>query len=57
MSQQIQPCISPREYLRLERQSEYKSECIAHLPSIDCSLVLNEVYDRINFDPNQRVRR
>src|SRR5712691_10025573 len=26
MSQQIKPFISPQEYLRLERQSEYKSE-------------------------------
>ena len=28
MSQQIQPYISPQEYLRLERQSEYKSEYV-----------------------------
>lgn len=28
MSQQIQPHISPQEYLRLERQSEYKSEYV-----------------------------
>ena len=28
MSQQIQPFISPQEYLRLERQSEYKSEYV-----------------------------
>lgn len=27
----------------------------AHLPSIDCSLVLSEVYDRINFEPNSSV--
>ena len=29
----------------------------APLPSIDCSLLLSEVYDRINFDPTQRVQR
>ena len=29
----------------------------ARLPSVDCSLVLSEVYDRISFDPNHRVRR
>ena len=28
MSQQIQPYISPQEYLRLERQSDYKSEYV-----------------------------
>lgn len=28
MSQQIQPYISPQEYLRLERQSEFKSEYV-----------------------------
>src|ERR1700704_4809036 len=28
MSQQIVPCVSPEEYLRLERQSEYKSEYV-----------------------------
>ena len=28
MSQQIQPYISPEEYLRLERQAEYKSEYV-----------------------------
>lgn len=27
----------------------------AHLPSIECSLQLNEVYDRISFEPNRRV--
>jgi Uma2 family endonuclease len=26
------------------------------LPSIDCSLQLSEVYDRISFDPHQHVR-
>jgi hypothetical protein len=26
-----------------------------HLPSIDCSLQLNRVYDRISLEPNRRV--
>jgi Uma2 family endonuclease len=30
---------------------------VVRLPSIDCSLVLSEVYDRLSFDPNHRVRR
>jgi Uma2 family endonuclease len=29
----------------------------AQLPSIDCSLLLSEVYDRISFEPNRRVPR
>ncbi len=35
------------EYLTLDRS--------AHLPSIDCSLALSEVYHRISFEPEQRV--
>ena len=35
------------EYLTLDSK--------VHLPSIDCSLLLSEVYDRISFEPNRRV--
>lgn len=37
------------EYLTLEST--------VHLASLECSLPLTDVYDRITFDPNSRVRR
>ena len=38
--------------------SEYTSlDSLVQLPSIDCSLRLSDVYDKISFDPNYRVSR
>ena len=38
--------------------SEYTSlDTLVQLPSIDCSLKLSDVYDKISFDPNYRVSR
>jgi Uma2 family endonuclease len=38
--------------------SEYVTlDSVAQLTSIDCSLLLSDVYDKITFDPKHRVSR
>src|SRR3989440_1169386 len=50
------------QYLRQPNEqwslTQYTSpDEVVQLPSIDCSLRLNDVYDKITFDPNYRVSR